>query len=411
MTNWNEAKQNKLNAYLLFLVWPSLSLIYAIINYRSSFSKNITWLFCGFYGYNFVLFDNSDAYRYREWFEDFHRRSLTLGEFFSEMSQGNIGKGDYFEPILSYFLSIFTGDYRILFMVYGLVFGYFFTRNIWYLINNSDKNIKLIVLPFLLCFILALPIWRINGFRFWTAAQIFCFGVMRLFYEKKSKYLLVSMSSVFVHVGFFYAVGLLLIHYIVGVRKYMYLGLFAFGVFFSTLDVSFFLNLFPNVDGVAADRIDAYTHPDMIERYFDNSHRSWFMQLVPILRKNLSIALIIILALFKRNEMKKYNLENLLYFGVLIFGTTALLGVIPSMGRFNSVASLVLFAVTILYLQRDNKLYWVNRLSPILIGVILFLSVIEIRLGMASIGINTFITNPFIAPFFESTITLWDLLK
>jgi hypothetical protein len=412
MTSWSEAKQNKLNAYLLFLVWPTLSLVYAIINYRSDYAKNIVWLFCGFYGYNFVLFDNGDAHRYKEWFENFHNGYLGIGEFYLELFKGNIGKGDYFEPILSYTLSIFTGDYRILFMVYGLVFGYFFSRNIWYLINRSDKNhFKLLVLPFLLCFILALPVWRINGFRFWTASQIFFYGAIRLFYEKRPKYLLISIFSALVHVGYFYAVGLILLHYIIGVRKYIYLGLLAFAVLFASLDINFFLNLLPKVDGVLADRIDAYTHPDMIERYFDNSHRSWFMQLVPILRKNLSIALIVILAIFKRKEIKEYNLESLLYFGILIFGVTSLLSVVPSMGRFFVLSNLILPAVTVLYLQRANKLYWINKISPILVGMILFLSVIELRLGVASIGINTFITNPIIAPYFDSTISIWDLFK
>lgn len=407
----SQAKQNKAHAYLLFLIWPFFALIYALVNYRSSFAKNIVWLFCGFYGFTFVLFDSGDAFRYQEWFFEQYEAQRSISEFWTALSTGVIGRGDYLEPIISYVTTWFTGDHRVLFMIYGLFFGYFFSRNIWYLLNRVKQKPNILVWVFLIHFILILPVWQINGFRFWTASQVFFFAAIRLFHGGKTRYLLLAILAILVHVGYVYAVGLLIAFFLIGVRKYLYLGLVVFGLFLSSLNIETLLSLIPaQIGGTFTNRLDAYTHSEFVEAYFDKSKSAWFKQLLPEVGKYLSFILIFILAFFKRKELVKYKLERLFYFGVFVFGTTTMLNVVPSIQRFFVISSLSITAVWVLYLQEKNRLYWINRFSPVMIICIVFLAVLALRTGASSFGINAFVTNPIIAPYLENSTSVWDII-
>ena len=42
---------------------------------------------------------------------------------------------DFVEPLISTIVSSFTSNYKILFAIYGLIFGFFYSRNIWILLK------------------------------------------------------------------------------------------------------------------------------------------------------------------------------------------------------------------------------------------------------------------------------------
>jgi len=63
-------KKQNIIAYATAVVWPFFALVFAMINYRSVFSKNVLWFFCAFFGYTFIISNpEMDANRYKTFLE------------------------------------------------------------------------------------------------------------------------------------------------------------------------------------------------------------------------------------------------------------------------------------------------------------------------------------------------------
>lgn len=409
----SSTRQNKVWAYILFWIWPLFSLIFALVNYRSSFAKNIVWFFSAFFGFTFVISNEGmDANRYRDYLIEYHHSEMDFSQFWSGLQAGTIGRGDYYEPLLSFFVSRFTDDYRFLFAIFGLIFGYFYSRNIWYLIEKSGKQIKTIAVPFIILFAFIVPIWTINGVRFYTALQIYFFSVLYLLINRDKRYIVFSVLSIFIHVAFTLPVALLLIFYFVRLPKIVYPVLLIVGLFFVNLDIQGILNLLPELSGVAADRVGSYTHPEMVKAYFQDIEQTrWFVRWRVTGIKLLSFFIIIYLLFVKGKKLKEFDFSPLLYFGIIVFSITSILSIVPSVARMFDIATLSFLAVLFLFIQKEDKNYWMRFFSPLTIIPVLLYVVVEIRVGIERIGINTIFMNPVVAAYFENETAIIELIK
>ncbi len=127
---------------------------------------------------------------------------MNLRELWQSFYSDSSGYVDILQPMVTYLVSRFTDNPTILFTIFGLIFGYFYSRNIWYVLGKIHGGITLVLFVFVLTFALINPIWNINGFRMWTAAQIFLYGTLPYLLEGKSKGLIWAAVSVFVHFSF-----------------------------------------------------------------------------------------------------------------------------------------------------------------------------------------------------------------
>jgi hypothetical protein len=169
--------KNSFRVFIVFLFWPILALRLSIINRDKEWAKNIFWIFCVYYGYTFIIPNvGSDAYSYAQTFHEFGLKCISISDMLSSLFKDK--NVDVLQPVISYTVSRFTNDSRILFATYALIFGYFYTNNLWYLFEKIDKKSSFILGVYILVFALICPIWRINGFRFWTATHIFLFGLL-----------------------------------------------------------------------------------------------------------------------------------------------------------------------------------------------------------------------------------------
>jgi len=123
-----QKNENTFYAILIFLIWPFMSLILAFKEYRSSWGKNVVWAFTAFFAYSkvapFGIY--TDAVGYSMKFEAMAR----TGTFESVFTGLFTEKADVFDTFLSFVVSRFTDNYKIYFMIIGLFYGYFFSRNI-----------------------------------------------------------------------------------------------------------------------------------------------------------------------------------------------------------------------------------------------------------------------------------------
>ena len=212
---------------ILFLVWPLLALASAFRNYKSHWAKNMLWAFVAFYGFCFAIgAENSgaDIVRYVAQYQELHDVNMTFAtaqRYFIESGEIDIAR-----TVIAIILSRFTDSQSVLTLVYGIIFGFFFSRNMWYVLEHFKGKIRPITILLFICFSLIVPIWNINGFRMWTAAHIFIYGLLPFLFEGKRGGVIISSLAILMHYAFIVPVGILYMYLLLGNRMMIYFVFF-----------------------------------------------------------------------------------------------------------------------------------------------------------------------------------------
>jgi len=413
MQNSFKAGQNRIYAYLLFFIWPFLSIFVAFYEYRTSWAKNLIWFFVAFYAYTMVISHaGMDANRYRAQFIEVAQSDE---KFDSENGLYSVATNnvDFLQPLLNIIVAKITDNYKVLFLVYGLIFGYFFSRNIWLLLENTPRNrIIKIGIPILIVFAFINPFWNINGFRFWTAAQIFVYGCLVYFLKGKKKGLLIILTTVLVHFSFMLPIAILFLYKFLGNRLNIYFYFFIASLFVSELSLDAVRSNLAFLPTIYENRVEAYTDAEYKELRLENSQSSnWYVNLHAVaLRFSVYVFLIALYwktRVYIKKNKKIYSLFN---FILLFFGIANIISSVPSAGRFTIVASCIAMAFVYLSVQFLNDRI-INLIIKISIPALLLFFIVAVRVGFYTIGLTTIFGNPLIAVFMENDKALIELIK
>jgi len=411
--NLSRAKYDNIALWTSFLLWPVLVLLSSMANYRKNWAKNALWLFIVFYGFTFVP-RGVDAQSYISWFQEFCNAKYDFNSFLGLLySEGSIFV-DVFTPFVLYIVSKFTNDYRLLFTVFAFLFGYFYSRNIWYLIEKTKGELSPYNKVFLLIFALIIPFWYIYAIRFWLAAQIFFFGVLRFTYDGNRKGILLAILSVLVHFSFVFPVSIFLIYLVVGNRVNVFFIFFILSFFISQIDLTFVRETLIAYTPVAFhSRVNGYVNEDTAANLNEVLtgaawYAVWYKKLL-----NIAIAILILMVFTKGKEIwsKRTDMLRLLSFSLLFGGFANIFSVIPWVNRFLAVSNLFSISFLFFYFYLNNIERTSKRIFIYLIPFLFFYFVVAIRTGFDGTGIFAFISNPLIAPFLDSQISLIDLIK
>lgn len=402
------------NLFIIFVLWPLAALFESLLNYRSSWAKNGIWLFIIFFGYTFVSQEGQDSSRYILHFQEFHRSDADFSVLYKILFSEGSRYIDIFQPIITLLVAKFTGDYRVLFAVYGFIFGFFYSRNIDYLLRKTKGKLNPYLRIFLVVFALLVPIWFINGFRFWTAAHIFIFGALPYLLDGKKSGIWISVLSVLMHFSFIFPLVILGIYRIVGNKTTLFLIFFIVSSFISEINIPVIKQiLISYTPEIIHDRINDYTNEAYIDKLISRqSEINWY---VIWYRKGLGIALNILLVIvfFKGREIWKKRKEMLKLFSfLLLFGGLAnIFGQIPSVGRFVAVFNLFAASFLFLYFSLNGKELLSKRIFWLLTPAFGLFFIVSFRVGFDNIGLYALVSNPLLAPFLNNGIALIDLIK
>ncbi|MBK9042488.1 MAG: EpsG family protein [Saprospiraceae bacterium] len=355
----------------------------------------------GFYGYTFVISNEMmDAAYYRNVFLEFYQLNFSVNTFFTFLFDGTFGRGDYLQPILTYTLSRFTNDYRILFLVYGLIFGYFFSRNISFLINKTSAKLPFLGILLLLLFILLNPVWNINGVRFWTATQIFAFGSFELLYNRKKTSIFYLLLAPIMHFSYIGAILILGIFWLLPKNFIVYISILVLTIFSMEIGIAEIIKYVPQTGTYIDQRVYGYTNSQVLELVIKGKKdTSGFLKVYHEGLQYLMYLFIIIMGV-NYKKIKNLGLENLLIFGIVLLSLTNILQVIPSMNRFFTIAEMIITATFFLFIV--NSAEKISLFSTVLLSCILsFFLIVALRFGLDSTGLYFLILNPLIMPFFE----------
>lgn len=395
-----EEKRTALLYYISFFVWPFGVMVDGLRHWRQPWAKNVFWLFCIFFGYAFIISENvddsADSARYAQTLIEYSSSNLDLRSLFRSFYSASSTYVDIAQPLITFMVSRFTSDPRILFAVFAFIFGYFHSRNVWYLLNKIKGELNFIVLLFLFVFVLLNPIWSINGFRMWTGAQIFLFGAIPYLFEGKLRLLIWPVLSVFFHFSFIIPLLILFIYIVFKNRITIYIVLFIATSFIKEIDLQALHSYLSFLPSVFQLRTAGYTNLDYAESLtMAVQALNWY---IPFVSKALAwvIYLIVIyIYFFSRTLLKeREGLMCLFCFAVLFYSIANILSLVPSGGRFINVASTFMFGLFVLFLSHSRRTVVLDVVKGISVPLLLLFSLVMIRAGMDYFGLSTIIGNP-----------------
>ncbi|MEL7834380.1 hypothetical protein [Fodinibius sp. Rm-B-1B1-1] len=404
-------------AVILFLIWPLLAVISALRNYSSGWGKNILWAFVAFYGFAFAIgteSQNSDIVRYVTELEYLAGIKMTFsGAIQYYMESGEI---DVLRTFLAVLVSRFTSESAVLTLIYGIIFGYFFSRNMWFVLERLKGKIQPIVLILVACLFLIIPIWQINGFRFWTAAHIFIYGLLLFLFDQKKGGIVVSLLSLLVHFAFIVPIGILLGYLIAGNRPIIYFCFFFATIFVSEIDVTALNNIIESyAPEIIQDRSSGYRGEEKVEAYREetNTDTVWYAVWYGRLLK-WSIMGFLVILFIKGRDFFRNNLSwgNLFSFTLLFYGVANLFSSLPSGGRYSSIANVIALVLIILYIQNKEQETVMERFVWFATPALLLFILVAFRIGLYSMSATAVLGNPVIAILFMGEhISLNDVMK
>lgn len=365
----NKNNRNNTIAFILTLVFPFGGLIYTLNHWREKWAKNTFWLACVYLGAVLVYWpegtivgQGADGGRYVLDLMEMYGSNITLSQILGQY-QVNQHTMDLYQPLMTYFISRFTDNGHVLFAVFAFVFGFFYSRNIWCVLeklpNKKLGNLFILAtLYFLIC-----PITQINGVRMWTALHVFVYATMPYLLERDRSKLWWVILTPLIHFSYLY-VALITIVYVLlpyktKTQNYFFITV-AYILFFASLLVNS-LNLSSVSDMLAEyspetyeGRISQYVSQDVANRNAEASAlNNWYVAGSGIISGwSYNILLLLLYPCLRRNFKSNEKLWNLYVF-TLFFGAFAnIMSLIPSGGRFQLVSQM--FKVPLILLVAMN---------------------------------------------------------
>lgn len=396
------------NYLLLFIVWPFLAFLSALVNYSKKEARIIVYLFIIYYGLCYYIGHTyMDSYAYALKLQE--NASVPLSDFLRIFGDLYTNSSlDIVEPLISFIISRFTSDYSFLFAAYAALFGFFYLKSISLLYLQYKVNPNWSALIFLAFFAFILPVTTINGVRMWTAAWAFFYGAYQVIIYRKSWYLLLTVGSCLIHWSFISANAILLLYYFIGNRNLLYLPItiasFIFPGAFLPLLTRF------TIGGSVQNRIAGYTNPEYISGLQESMEQvRSFVNFRYDLVFYYLILMIFLIKIIEINKQKDKFESNMFSF-ILLFLAFVNFGYgIPSFGgRFRIV--FLLFAVAYV-------LHFLTKIRGALSTLITFIGLIpmtlyvlvELRIGAEVINAWTFLPG-FGMPLFVPGLSLAELL-
>lgn len=396
--------------FILFLIWPFGGTIASLGAYNTKWTKNILWLFVIFYGYTFVLSnDTMDANRIKEKFEIIVNGNFTFGGLLRYYFLDNADGVDIIQPIIFYFVSKLTSNFYALMAVLGAIFGYFYSRNISYLLDRRECKLNWYNVLLLYLFAIIISFWDINRFRFATATMVFFYATIPYLYENRRRSLWFVPLSFLIHFSYLFPTIVLLIYMMFKNKAKWYFVFFIVSFFIASIDATmvgeFLLSLLPSNFHY---KVMAYTNESYVQEQAENAKS--FSYLLRYTMFFIINSLFVIFYLRYKDVIKSsFEMDRLFCFSLLIMAAANFISIIPSGMRFMSLSALYSITFLFFYFQRYGLLKREKLFLHISVPVFILSSFGYIRLGLNTIDIVAIVGNPVVAFFNDSRVALIEL--
>ena len=410
-------KRRHLEPALLVAVNPFAAAVAGVLRPRDPVSKNLVWVFTIFYGTVFYIAQTSgsDSVRYAATLRIMHDSGFGLGDLLAQMYAGGFGYVDIYQPLVTFIVSRITDSTWVLFGAFGVLLGYVYSRNIWFLIERIPGRISITLTVLLLAFAFGVGIGvSLNGIRMWTALHVFIFGVLHFADTRNKKYLLIALLTPLIHFSFVVPCVLLL-GFIFATRYGAAIYVFFLASFLvSNLDIEIVRTLLGYLPQLFEERaVQGYVvRADALsDGSTPGEARPWFLRANAVFMT--TFVLLASSLMYLRGVHREHRLLRfLLLFGMLVYGAINLVSHIPSAGRFYNIGELLIIAAATIfvanpaYSRKIDRQYMVMLLPLLAINIALGIRfTLEFASGYLLVG------NFFLAPFVEGSEGLYEIVK
>lgn len=396
--------------YLVFLVSPILALVNVLANWRTADCRNIVWLFAGFYGLAFYIAPDSstDCVRYRDWFIQMHESDLNFETLKGSFYQEGENHYDLYQPLLTFFLSRFTDDSRVLFGAVGFVFGFFYSRVIFFFVDKLAPTAGWLELFLIVSLAFVLDMGAaINGFRMWTALFVFLLGALYYWDRRQPLFLLLAAASILFH--FAYAIPVAILLATTALRPFISVIYFFFLASFimTTVDVGLIRNFVESLGLGFESRVGGYLNefdPSLNETPRIIIINKWMMH---------AFAVCSVTSLYLTTQRMKVShlLLQGLTFAMLMYGAVNILSEVGSIGRFYSLCKILIIGLLLLMIIQHHYLPNIRQSVSAIASLLILNTALGIRFTLGFASINLLVGNPLTIWFFDfAEHALYDYL-
>ena len=400
---------------LLALLSPFLAVVLALRHPRDPSAKNLVWIFTIFYGAVFYIAAGSgdDSVRYAAKLALMHDTDFGLADLVSNFYTDRDAYQDLYQPVVTFLVSRITGNSWLLFGTFGVLLGYVYSRNVWFLIDRVPKRPGVTVWFLVIAFAFAVGIGvSLNGVRMWTALHVFIFGILYFAERKELKFLLIALLSPLIHFSFLIPSALLLAFLFAKRFGPAIYAFFVASFFVAALDVTLIRGAMEYLPQTMSERaIRGYVDRADMVVMGDGVMRPWFL----VLNSSLVTAFLFLAAtwLFLRRAHERDDVIKFLFlFGMLIYGGVNLVAHIPSAGRFFSIGEMLIIGALVLFLAdqaRARKLDF--QIAGALLPLLAIHAALGIRFFLEYASVWLIVGNFFLAPFVGATEGLYEFVK
>ena len=405
-----------LRAASLVAVNPFAGLVAGITHPRDRISRNLVWVFTIFYGTVFYIAEtsSSDSVRYAAQLRMMHAPDFTFTDLVALFFVGGNSYQDIYQPLITFIVSRVTDGTWLLFGAFGILLGYVYSRNIWFLIDRVGRKRSFIIPFFLVAFALDVSIGvALNGVRMWTALHVFVFGFLHFSASRNPKYIVIAFLTPLIHFSFMLPCAMLLVFFVIrrfGVGIYVF---FVATFLIASLDLAIVRTIIDYLPFTMEDRAMGYVDRAYPEEATGSGRATpvWFLALNKVLVS--SFMLLASTWLFIRGAHRSGGAAGHIFlFGMLIYGATNLVAYVPSAIRFFNIGELLILAAVVLFLGSPETAKKIDRQVAISIAPLLTINIaLGGRLLLEFASLYTLVGNFFIAPFVKANEGLYEIVR
>jgi hypothetical protein len=402
-------REGRTGLLLLFLVWPFVAFLVALPRYFRKQSRLIIFLFLILFGFTFMI--ENKAFDSNHLVESMKTiASQPFNSFWEIISGLYTGTSvDFILPLIMFIITRITTSQNIFYMVLAGIFAWFYLKSISYIYDNQKLKGNYNAIIHFVFFIFLIPIFNINGFRFWTSAWMFFYGAYRIITAGEKRFFVFTLLAAFTHFSFISANIILVAYLLIGNRNLLFYILLVFSLIVPEIFSSQIEVIFSNIGGALQTKYNIYTNIDYIEKIEEGQQGlKWFMFLSS--RGIYYYTLFMLLYIkFKHNKLiATPEFENLFSFSIFFISIYNFFRYIPSASRFQTVFYLFATAyITFFYYTVASKKIkfssWLG-LFPMILTIL-----ISLRIGFEMTNIWFFTPTPFI--FLADPLSVFNLIR
>lgn len=366
-------KTSLLNIPLFFIV-PFVSFLIAIRNLKSRTNAFVFIAFCTLFGYAFTFTSTSaDSYRVALVFNEYVFKS------FAETYQLYLlgGSPDLYRFLCFTLVKSFTDNPKILFALFGLVFGIFWYWSYRLFLKEKRSHTDMVISILVFIFLILNPITNINGARFNTAIWIFVVATIQIVRYGNLRYFILLFCAPLVHFGFLF--GIVVVVLFTLLKNVLISKIMLFKWLFYVFVASFLISWLLSTNVIKFDFISSYIPSDSISNKLSNYNSddaalmvekrasgSIFLKVSGFFIGCIKIVIFLIIchfrSLLKTLELFEKDIRRLFAFVLFYFTLAYIASSVPSGVRFIMVGNIfALFFFMMVYTKHYsaiNKRYF-----------------------------------------------------